>query len=190
MCESKDMNTHILVHCRSIGLRTWKFTCRLSGLIEERSSSFSVGDRLGMAPWGLEVDPLAANTRTQNKSLCDQNCAHEMYRIRVHFHRTIWGKNASLRFNGMSRPICSNKYRMEETWSETTIQNTDNRTPIDNHEFLFSSDCDGNVALTESDRRTRLERQRLAQMTLSRCSTWSSDFCETLCRQLALLSPP
>ena len=89
--------------------------------------------------------------------------AHEMYQIRVHFYRTICGKNASLRFNGNWRPICSDKYRMDDTRSETTIQNTDNRTPIDNHEFLFSSDCDGNVALTESDRRTRLEQQQLAQ---------------------------
>ena len=86
-----------------------------------------------------------------------------MYQIRVHFHRTICQKNASLRFNGMWSPICSDKYWMDETRSETTIQNTDNRTHTNNHEFLFSSDCDGNVALTKSDRQTWLDRQRLAQ---------------------------
>ena len=136
------------------------------------------------------MDPLAANTRTQKKSLCDQNCAHKMYQIRVHFHRTICGKNASLRFNGMSRPICSDEYRMVETPSETTIQNTDNRTHINNHEFLFSSDCDGNVATTESDRQTRLERQRLAQSTLPIHSMQGPALCETLCRQLPRLSSP
>ena len=54
---------------------------------------------------------------------------------------------------------------MDETPSATTIQNADNRTHTNIHEFLFSSDCDGNMAPTESDRRTRLERQQLAQTT-------------------------
>ena len=116
--------------------------------------------------------------------------AQEIYQIRVQFYRTIFGKNASLRFNGMCMPICSDEYRMVEFSSETTIQNTDSRTHTHNHEFLFSSDCDGNVATTESDRRTHLERQRLAQTTSPISNTRSSVFCETLCRRLPLLSPP
>ena len=159
------MNTNILVDFLFINVRPWKSTCGLSGLIEERLSSFGVGDCIGVAPWGLEVDPLAANTRTQNISLCDQKRAHKMYQIGIHFYRTICQKNASLQFNGMWRPICSDKYRMDEFSSETTIQNTDSRTHTHNHEFQISSDCDGNVTLTESDRWTRLERQRLAQTT-------------------------
>ena len=48
--RSKDMNIRSLVGFRLIDVPLYKFTCGLYGLIQERSSSFGVGDRLGVAP--------------------------------------------------------------------------------------------------------------------------------------------
>ena len=64
--------------------------------------SFGIGGCLGVTPQGIEVDPLAANTRTQKKSRCPHFRAQKMYQIRVDFYRTICQKNASLE---IQRPL-------------------------------------------------------------------------------------
>ena len=65
---------------------------------EDRSWSFSLGERLGVAPWSLEVGQFGQKTRTPNKSHCHHFSAHPKYQFCVHFYRNVRPKGVFAHF--------------------------------------------------------------------------------------------